>query len=153
VDASGANVTITSSFSTATETSSTDFNAGTYSGTKLTGSGDSASVELNTTFSDPFTQNLGSWRNPPIMPGGFGAGGFMVYPGSGNYIYALKGNYTKMFLRYDLATYNWSSLADVPVSTDQGAGLAYYNNDIYCAVGGFRKDFYRYNLTTIPGRI
>src|SRR4030042_21052 len=66
--------------------------------------------------------------------------------GSG-YIYAFKGNGTRTFWRYDIATNTWMALADAPQNVGAGGALAYDgSNYIYALAGGGNKYFWRYDI-------
>jgi hypothetical protein len=68
--------------------------------------------------------------------------------GSG-YLYAFRGNNTKTFWRYNIATDNWSPLADAPAFIGAGGALAYDgNNYIYALCGNGQNYFCRYDIAS-----
>lgn len=82
-------------------------------------------------------------------------GGYLEYPGSGEYIYAFQGNETKNFWRYCLPgsvgctpdTWDTTSLTQPPAAIKSGSGLAWDGGDYFYATRGSNtKDFWRYCL-------
>jgi outer membrane protein assembly factor BamB len=68
---------------------------------------------------------------------------------SSGYVYAFKGYCTKTFWRYEIATDNWSALANAPRNVYAGGALAYDgSNYIYALAGGGKNYFWRYNIAT-----
>lgn len=75
-------------------------------------------------------------------------GDVMLAQTAGGFVYALKGNNTKTFWRYNIATNSWASLADAPWYVNAGGALAYDgNNYIYGVCGGGLNYFWRYDIT------
>ena len=69
--------------------------------------------------------------------------------GSSGHLYAFRGNNTKTFWRYNVATDTWSSLADAPAYVGAGGALAYDgNNYIYALCGNGQKYFWRYTISS-----
>jgi hypothetical protein len=65
-----------------------------------------------------------------------------------NYIYALRGNSSSDFWRYDIATNTWSSLTDTPEEVKWGGALAHDGgNYIYAFRGYDNRDFWRYDIS------
>ncbi len=65
----------------------------------------------------------------------------------GNCIYTFKGNGTKTFWRYNIASDNWSTLANAPQNISSGGAMAYDGGSyIYALAGGGTKYFFRYNI-------
>jgi hypothetical protein len=64
------------------------------------------------------------------------------------YVYAFKGSISKTFWRYDVATNNWTLLANAPQTVGAGGALAYDGgNYIYALCGNNAKYFCRYDIT------
>jgi len=65
----------------------------------------------------------------------------------GNYVYALRGNGTSEFWRYDTSSNTWSALAGAPQNVGAGGSLAYDGgNYIYALAGGDTNYFWRYDI-------
>ena len=63
------------------------------------------------------------------------------------FLYAFKGNGTKIFWRYNIATDNWTALAEAPQTVGAGGALAYDGaNYIYALGGNGASYFWRYNI-------
>jgi len=131
-----------------TDDTDTDFSLGTKSNVVVGGSGTSARVEINTVYQDPFCSSLGEWSSLPFSPY---MGRISPLVKAGNYIYSLWqcGNDNKAFARWSIDEEKWELMESIPVSTGQGAALAYDGNDvIYALIGGNRKEFYAYKIST-----
>ena len=64
------------------------------------------------------------------------------------YLYAFRGNGTKVFWRYDIATDSWTALANAPENVGGGGALAYDGgNYIYALGGNGTKYFWRYDIS------
>jgi hypothetical protein len=149
INTSQAGKVILSPTSTAiTETSDTDFNAGVYSHTEVAGTGALSAVKLTATTQDPFSSSLNSWQVPKQLPSGVGAGGALVYPGTGDFVYAIKGHFTKEFLKYSVSQKRWYHLSDLPKPAGPGADLVHYNGDIYYMQGNGWTGFYKYTIAS-----
>jgi uncharacterized repeat protein (TIGR01451 family) len=87
----------------------------------------------------------GSWSAlpPAAAPWNVGAGGALAR--LGNFIYALQGNSTTGFARYDTTTNTWTTLRDVPAAVGSGGALATDGTYIYALRGAGQKNFYRYD--------
>ncbi|RKY42002.1 MAG: hypothetical protein DRP85_04355 [Candidatus Makaraimicrobium thalassicum] len=134
--------------SSALETTDTDFNAGTHDHTEVTGTGAAASVGVTATTNDVFRPALGQWGSPRQIPYGIGEGAALCYPGSGNYVYAMHGDQTRDFMRYDKVNKRWDPIAPTPKSVYWGGALAYPGSGDYIyALRGRSKDFWRYSIT------
>ncbi len=69
--------------------------------------------------------------------------------GGGGYLYAFRGNNTKTFWRYDVASDTWSPLADAPAYVGAGGALAYDgSNYIYALCGNGQTNFWRYSISS-----
>jgi type II secretory pathway pseudopilin PulG len=62
-----------------------------------------------------------------------GAGGALVYPGSGDYIFAFQGNISMSFLCYSISLNRWFKLTDTPSpnTINWGGSLVAANGNIY----------------------
>lgn len=83
-----------------------------------------------------------SWATMAVLPASVGNGGGVVYPGNGDYIYALRGAGTATFYRYSISGNSWDdgSVADLPSSPQStvaniGARLVSDGTDIYAIAG------------------
>ncbi|KSV17889.1 hypothetical protein CY91_03965 [Dehalococcoides mccartyi] len=100
-----------------------------------------------------FNETTLAWESIAFIPNGspttyVGAGGGLSYPGSGNYIYCLKGNGTSEFYRYDIGSNAWSALTSVPVTVSAGGYLRAVtvgsSDYMYVFTGGASNAMYRY---------
>ncbi len=95
----------------------------------------------------------------PVLPSGseaFGAGADLVYPGTGDYIYAFGGNNTRSFYRYcfqntgsGCTTNTWdNTIEQAPDLVREGGSLAYpgSGNYVYAFQGNNSNNFWRYDL-------
>lgn len=95
-----------------------------------------------------------SWTSTlAAVPGAtvLGAGASIVYPGSGDYLYVLKGNNTTEFYRYSISGNSWTTLAVTPGTVRMGGSMTMIGTDIYAFRGNNTADFYRYDTTQTPG--
>ncbi len=105
-----------------------------------------------------FTPAVGSWETLPVLPD-FGTsrppkkGADGVADGQ-RWVYALRGNSTVDFYRYDASSRNWERLADVPLGS-YGKKIKGGNDMVYVQLGdseyvyllkGYHSEFYRYNI-------
>lgn len=82
----------------------------------------------------------------PFTPAVVYYGGAQVYGGSGN-IYAIAGNNTTNFYKYNIATTSWSAMASTPVNVTTGGALVYDGTNIFAFSGG-TTNFYKYTIST-----
>src|SRR3989344_2420927 len=117
--------------------------------TTINGTGTGASVELATT-SDR-RANLWTTFDPTDAPGTIYGGGSLVYPGSGDYIYAFRGSGTSTFWAYSLTNNNWTTFdpTGAPASVSDGGSLVYPGSGdyIYAFRGSGTSSFWAYSLT------
>lgn len=75
-------------------------------------------------------------------------GGDMMYPGTGDYIYAMPGNGQTAFWRYSIPNNTWEILNNTPATMSTGACLAYSSNNgyIYATRGANTQTVYRYYI-------
>lgn len=93
--------------------------------------------------------------NPTDTPTGvtIKEGGALTNDGV-QYIYALRGDNSRVFLRYDALTYTWddSGIADLPATTNKtvlkGGALVYLDGFVYAFLGNDRSEFWRYEVAT-----
>ncbi|MDD3102264.1 MAG: DUF2341 domain-containing protein, partial [Patescibacteria group bacterium] len=69
----------------------------------------------------------------------------MTYDGT--YIYALRGNSTTDFYRYDISGNSWSAMTSITAAVGAGGSLTYDGTYIYALRGGITTDFYRYDIS------
>ncbi len=128
-----------------TDTSDADFSLGRQSGTQVVGSGAAASVQIA-------LAPASAWNAPtdPTDPtGAVGQGGALAYPGSGDFIYALRGGGTSAFWRYSISGKSWTAMAITPGGAVVGAGgalVATDANTIYALRGNGSLNFWRYSI-------
>ncbi|MDD5626263.1 MAG: DUF2341 domain-containing protein, partial [Patescibacteria group bacterium] len=120
-----------------TITSQSDWNAGTKTNVDIaTTPGD---VNLH---SSVFSSDWSSLADASEI---ISSGGSLV--SAGNYIYALRGNDTTDFSRYDSAGNSWSAMTSISGTVGTGGSLTYDGTYIYALRGGGTTDFYRYNIS------
>jgi len=107
--------------------------------------GDSANVRLSGV-------SAGFWEGTSPLPA-YGREGTTMTT-DGTYLYALRGNVSRVFYRYDPSTDTWDTdLDDFPESLNPqyGANLEYVNNSdgefLYATRGRNTTDFFRFDLT------
>ncbi|MDD5501463.1 MAG: hypothetical protein PHH57_07300, partial [Candidatus Omnitrophica bacterium] len=72
---------------------------------------------------DPTIGTSGVWKGGSSAPSTVEAGGRLVYPGSGNYIYACRGVSTSTMWRYSISTDSWiTTIASLPIPEESTAG-------------------------------
>jgi hypothetical protein len=73
------------------------------------------------------------------------------YPSVDGFIYALKGNNTLGFYRYDIGQDSWKQLSDIPQGTGKkvkgGSDLVYHNGKVYC-LKGITNEFLAYDVAS-----
>lgn len=94
-------------------------------------------------------QTVGAWDaravTPTVMPND--VGGALAYPGSGDFIYATKGNGSTAFWQYSISGNSWSTLAVIPETILGGADLIAPGNG-YVYLGCFCVTyFHRYDIS------
>ncbi|MCA9391722.1 fibronectin type III domain-containing protein [candidate division WWE3 bacterium] len=125
-----------------TDTSDTDFGAGAFSQTDVSGTGDDAALTLQ----NQNAQDLNTWNEPSSPDVALVSGSASVSPDGGNTIYVMIGGTTD-FYRYSVTQDTWTQLTSSPGVARPGAAMAYYNstNSIY-AFKGDSKTFWRYDI-------
>src|SRR4029077_5851219 len=99
----------------------------------------------------------GSWTAMAVGPANFAAGAALASDGTN--IYALTGNNTKTFSRYNVALNTWTALTQAPGAFGAGAGLVYAGGNLsatpghkqgggnlYATRGNKQWGMYRYNI-------
>ena len=76
--------------------------------------------------------------------GNVGNGGSLAY--GNNCIYALRGNASTDFSRYNIGLDNWTVLSNTPNAIGLGGAMVYVNNFIYVLRGANTNNFYRYDV-------
>ncbi len=96
-----------------------------------------------------------SWSSMATTIGTIKEGGSLAYDGLGytnGYIYALRGDGSRVFGRYDInwktgdPGTQWTTLGQAPANIKQGGALVYLNGNLYALRGDRKIDFYRYNV-------
>ena len=87
----------------------------------------------------------GSWTVLAPIPLGVGWGGSLTR--IGNYIYAMRGNNTQNFYRYEISTNTWTSRAATPLKVQDGGALTNDGTYVY-AFQGKTNGFWRYDPAT-----
>jgi len=62
------------------------------------------------------------------------------------YVYAFRGNASKDFWQYDIATDTWTSLTDAPDNVKAGGALTFDGTYVYGLRGDDHKDFWKYDI-------
>ena len=72
----------------------------------------------------------GTWTTLTVSPVAAGSGNSLAYPGSGNYIYAITGNSTGKFMRYNISGNSWddAGVADLPAGAEMTIGSRLFSN-------------------------
>lgn len=96
-----------------------------------------------------YTVGSNSWSNLTSTPGAVSTGGFLLYPGTGDYIYALRGGNFASFWRYSISGNTWSQLTLTPNVVEAGASLAYPGTGdyIYALRGAATSESWRYSIS------
>ncbi|GEM_PF-1963321 len=158
-----ANDTATMSFSVVADTWMPKFPV--YNGQGMGSGSCIAAVDTNRIFCSPahgtktrgyafakylVVEDLWKTRRPTVNK--FLAGSALAYPGSGDVIYAIRGNGYNTFLGYRLGDNAWETLQHVPKKLGRGSGLACLNPDsVYVLIGAnsgtaLKRKFYRYDV-------
>jgi hypothetical protein len=98
----------------------------------------------------------GSWAVLATMPAAvapnYGSG--LVYPGSGNYLYATRGALTRTFMRYTIGageTWSDAAVADLPDDAEAGYGsriIGVGTTELFYIGGHGIAKFLKYNITS-----
>lgn len=102
------------------------------------------------------TNDAGGWTAlSSVAPGSISNGGGLIYPGSGDYLYALRGNNTLNFYAYSLVNKNWTTFdpTDLPTgaNVNEGGRLATDGTYIYALIGRGNSNIYRYTYAAGGG--
>lgn len=92
-----------------------------------------------------------TWSSMAVAPAAVAGGDSLAYPGSGDYIYASRGNNTAVMWRYSISGNSWSDggMADLPTDTLMSIGSRLMSDGtyIYALTGGTGKSkLYRYDI-------
>lgn len=97
------------------------------------------------------TNDPGGWAAVTAAPASVRNGASLAYPGSGDYIYALRGNSTSVFYAYSISNGNWTTFDPVDLPTgvvaDVGARIVADATDVYAILGNGNTAFYKYNIS------
>ena len=140
-------LTLITSNGTTTQTTDTDFNAGTYTNqTIINGSGSTAGVKL--VVSSPIAAGTWDTLAPITSQGWYGAASVYI-PGSGDYMYSMVGNSSTNFYQFSVATNAWTSMTATPGAVYTGGAMVYPGSGdyIYATRGNATTDFYRYSIS------
>jgi hypothetical protein len=140
-------IKIASTPGSATQTTDTDFNAGTKTNVQVGGSGVGGNVGL---APQPQAESGNRWRDMASIPKASGDGSSIVAVNSDTF-YATQGNGQTGFSRYSISANTWTTMAATPAGISYGAALVYPGSGdfIYGYRGGSNnKDFYRYTIST-----
>ncbi|MBL7069814.1 MAG: hypothetical protein ISS34_08170, partial [Candidatus Omnitrophica bacterium] len=86
---------------------------------------------------------------PAHISDGWGQGTSLCYPNGGDYIYALRGSWTKDFYRYSITDDTWEKLLDIPEYVNFGGALAAKDETtLFATVGRETTYFYKYTVST-----
>ncbi|MFA6295657.1 MAG: fibronectin type III domain-containing protein [Candidatus Paceibacterota bacterium] len=141
-------VTLSAVTSSSTQTTDTDFDAGTFSQITRSGTGNTALVQLSSTSDFP----VGTWDTPSSMPDYMGSGCSTYADG---YIYTIQGGGSKNLWRYSVAGDSWETRTALPAVSSSSGGngnsLLYPDSGdfIYFLAGSVSgsKDFWRYSIS------
>lgn len=96
-----------------------------------------------------------SWSTMATLPAAVGNGGGLVYPGTGDFIYALRGAGTASFYRYSIAGNSWDdvSVADLPSTAQStvaniGGRMISDGTNIFALIGNGSSRFLQYTIGT-----
>ena len=93
----------------------------------------------NTNYFYRYNPAGNSWTEMSAAPANARFGAALVYPGSGDYIYATRGATTRSFWRYSISGNSWEdvSVADLPIDAESsyGSRLVSDGTDIYFIAG------------------
>jgi len=87
----------------------------------------------------------GYWTVLKNTPANVDRGGALVF--AGGYIYALRGDGTRDFWRYNIATNTWSIMPSTPAGVEWGGALA--SGSLYALRGNFQQDFWKFTFTYV----
>lgn len=87
------------------------------------------------------------WEFLANAPRSVGPGCSLAYPGSGDFIYAIRGGEQKSFWKYSISTDTWTTLADTLYSIRVGGSIAATSTKIFCVVGSSNY-FLEYDIAT-----
>lgn len=110
-------------------------------------------LDGNGTTLEKYSPSTNTWTVRASTPGSMGNGAAMIYPGSGDYLYALRGYNTTSFYRYCIqntgsgCTANtWSTMSSTPGYVNAGGSLAIVGSNLYAFQGGNSKQFWQYDI-------
>lgn len=111
--------------------------------TKYYGNGASDDTNIGAVAGD-------TWETLTVSPISFSSGGSLVYPGSGDYIYAFRGAVGSQFWAYSISNNNWTTFdpTDAPAAIAYGGTLVYPGSGDYIyATRGGATTFWAYSIS------
>lgn len=101
-----------------------------------------------------YTISTNTWMARTSTANSFQRGAAMVFIPSGDYcldaggcLYAMRGNNTAQFFKYELSDNSWTNVTTVPYYVDYGGSLLYHGGYIYATRGYASHNFLRYDIT------
>jgi hypothetical protein len=92
----------------------------------------------------------GTWSTLATTPTSVSNGGSLAYPGSGDYLYAVRGAGTASFWRYSISGNTWddAGAADLPsgVRMNVGARLVSDSQNVYALTSDGTNELYKYDI-------
>ncbi|MBF8267793.1 MAG: hypothetical protein HW388_1301 [Dehalococcoidia bacterium] len=92
----------------------------------------------------PTATPVPTWQTLANAPATVAAGGALTTDGTN--VYALRGNASSSFWRFNVAANTWTSLTNAPATTGAGAALTYGSGSIYALRGNASSSFWRFNV-------
>jgi hypothetical protein len=104
-------------------------------------------VESTNVFTQDLTSTINCWELMASALGTVGAGGSLVYSGTGDYIYAFRGGSNTTFWRYSISGNSWSTRASTSGNVTSGGALVSTKNNFIYAFEGGSSVFRRYSIS------
>lgn len=99
---------------------------------------------------NPDAGTTGEWVGPPYIPATVNTGGDLIWngvSGAGNYVYAIRGDSSDAFYRYDVTNNLWETMTSLPATMAYDVKGTYHNGYIYVHRGdNTTTNFYRYDV-------
>ncbi len=94
-----------------------------------------------------------TWSTLAVATDTVGAGGSLVYPGSGDTIYAFRGDVFTTFWAYSIKNNTWTTMASAPATMFSGGSLVYpgSGDTIYAFRGSQTTTFWAYTVPFYSG--
>jgi hypothetical protein len=141
----GADLQLSTSTNSTVQTSDADFNAGTNSGTTVSGTGDSAAVQITQTLTP-----VNNWRmSMPGIPVNVSYGSNSVYNPTDQAVYVTQGGGLNGFYKYVVSTNTWTTLNNTPTAIGRGSSMIRVpSGDLYVIAGQSTTAFHKFTLST-----